>query len=289
MIYYSAYQYDDDEIRRINVDRDYIQVNGAGNYELEEEDYCITRRKNGRRDFLLIYTHTGRSMVHFGRERREAAAGTAYFYRPGEEQFYGQIRNICTKCYWICFSGYGAETLLRELGLETGSVMEIGTDRSLVSIFETIISELMQKAEHYQIRTSILMQQTLCKIAELRENRSGRTKPEMQECVAKAIDYMNMHYPERIMVKELAEKSGLSVSRFIQIFRGSAGVSPKEYLMNVRMDKACEFLRYTNLTVKEIAVMTGFEDQLYFSRVFRKYRKLSPTEYRKMRGEQEDI
>lgn len=287
MIYYSAYRYKDDEVSRMNVDQEYMQVNCVGSYQLEEEDYCITQRKRGRKDFLLIYTHTGRSMVRFGAEEQEAAAGTAYLYRPGEEQFYGQIRNICTKCYWVCFSGYGVNALLDDLEIPTREILDIGADRWLPVTFESMISAVMKKTAHYEIHTAILMQQLLYKVSELLASRAGRNEPEISECVGTSINYMNLNYQKKIMIKELAENSGLSVSRFIQIFREAAGAAPKEYLMNIRLEKACEFLRYTNLTVKEIAAMCGFEDQLYFSRVFRKYRKLSPTEYRKMWGEQD--
>ena len=58
-------------------------------------------------------------------------------------------------------------------------------------------------------------------------------------------------------------------------------MTPKEYLMNVRIEKACEFLSYTNLGIKEIALSIGFDDQMYFSRVFKKYKRLNPSEYRK--------
>lgn len=286
MIYYSAYRYNDDEMERIDVNKEYIQVNCAGNYWLNQDDYCITRRKKGRRDFLLIYTYTGRSMVQFGEYQQEAAAGTVYLYRPREEQFYGQIRNVCTKCYWVCFSGYGVEKFLEGVKIQPGQLMDIGADKWMADTFETMISGIMQKQEGYEIYSSILMQQILYKISQLLKNSAGSAEPETNECVNAASSYMNMNYHKKIIIKDMAENSGLSVSRFIQIFRVSTGITPKEYLMNVRLDKACEFLRYTNLTVKEIASMTGFEDQLYFSRVFRKHRKYSPSEYRKMKGEQ---
>lgn len=197
MIYYSAYRYKDDEVSRMNVDQEYMQVNCVGSYQLEEEDYCITQRKRGRKDFLLIYTHTGRSMVRFGAEEQEAAAGTAYLYRPGEEQFYGQIRNICTKCYWVCFSGYGVNALLDDLEIPTGEILDIGADRWLPVTFESMISAVMKKTAHYEIHTAILMQQLLYKVSELLASRAGRNEPEISECVGTSINYMNLNYQKK--------------------------------------------------------------------------------------------
>lgn len=67
---------------------------------------------------------------------------------------------------------------------------------------------------------------------------------------------------------------------FSRKFRKAYGVSPKEYLTSLRMNKAKEMLRTTNFEIKEIAASVGYRDQLYFSRLFSKKEGLSPSEYR---------
>ena len=289
MIYYSAYRYMDEEIGQIDPEQEYVQVNCAGMYELGKEEYCVTRRRHGRRDYLLIYTHEGCAMAKLGGSEQYTEAGTVYVYPPGTEQFYGQIRGRCTKCYWICFSGYGVADLLGSLGFIPETILETGVSQQMAAIFENLIRELLDREEHYEIHTSILMQQLLYKVMQLAGRANGEQRREVGERIRDSVNYINRNYREQIRVSRLAERSGLSVSRYIQIFREEMGCAPKEYLMHIRLEKACGFLRYTNLTVKEISAMTGFEDQLYFSRVFRKYQKCSPTEYRKIKGEHDGI
>lgn len=76
-----------------------------------------------------------------------------------------------------------------------------------------------------------------------------------------------------------AQFTGLSPSRYSSVFKEVYGVSPQNYLVNYRLRKAKELMRHTNLTIKQISSLTGFEDQLYFSRLFKKHEKMSPKVY----------
>lgn len=281
MKYYSAYRYHDEEIDSVDLNKEYLQVNCAGCYHMEDKDYCITHRKKGRKDYLLIYTHSGSSMVRFGKEERHAGAGTVYMYEPGQEQYYGQIKNVYAQCYWICFSGHGVRQFLQQLNLNVTDVMDIGVNKSMAAIFDTIIHEIIKKTDYYESYTAILIQQLMYKIAILKKTDANRKILKGNENILDSMNFINMNYDKKIIIKDLAKESNLCVSRYIQIFKEMTGLTPKEYLMNVRIEKACEFLSYTNLGIKEIALSIGFDDQMYFSRVFKKYKGLNPSEYRK--------
>ncbi len=90
---------------------------------------------------------------------------------------------------------------------------------------------------------------------------------------------MNANYQKPITLAELAEKAGYSKSRFSHLFSEITGTTPKQYLNNVRLQVSCELLS-TGLTVAEIADRCGFNDPLYYSRIFKKKYGLSPTGYR---------
>ena len=228
MIYYSAYSYSDNEWEKVDINQEYIQVNGVGSYELKADDYCVTKRKHGKKDFLLIYTYQGTSMVQFADNIYEAGEGTVYLYRPNEAQFYGQIKNTSTKCYWICFSGYGTEALLKRLNIETEKIMKVGTDVCITSIFQTLIDEILQKQEHYEIHTSILIQSLLFELSKRIAQCGKKQEILSSEPIRRAVHEMNKNYMGSISIKDMAEQNGLSVSRFIQLFRAHMGKTPKE-------------------------------------------------------------
>ena len=78
-----------------------------------------------------------------------------------------------------------------------------------------------------------------------------------------------------------SEHVGLSSSYLCRIFKEETGLSMNAYITNLRMSKAGELLNDTNSYIKEVAISVGFEDQLYFSRLFKRYYGVTPSEYRK--------
>ena len=86
---------------------------------------------------------------------------------------------------------------------------------------------------------------------------------------------------ENCTLHQLAQIAGLPVETFRKRFLNETGESPIKYLLKTKIKRAKELLSIKGLTLKEVAQETGFDDPYYFSRIFKKYEGLSPTEYRK--------
>ncbi len=93
----------------------------------------------------------------------------------------------------------------------------------------------------------------------------------------KIIDY-NFNTP--LSIADLAAKLQLNISYFTRLFTNKVGISPKQYILNKKIDRAIELLTSTNASVKEIANSVGIEDQLYFSKIFKKKTGVSPSEFK---------
>ncbi|MBD5137277.1 MAG: helix-turn-helix transcriptional regulator [Lachnospiraceae bacterium] len=98
--------------------------------------------------------------------------------------------------------------------------------------------------------------------------------------VARAEQYIEIHYDEKITVKYLAELGNLSVSGFNRIFKKETKMTPMDYLMNIRLEQSKKFLRRKEVPITEIAMRCGFNSSAHFSASFRKYYQITPTEYR---------
>ncbi|MCH2207751.1 MAG: AraC family transcriptional regulator [Lentisphaerales bacterium] len=98
--------------------------------------------------------------------------------------------------------------------------------------------------------------------------------------VDKAIQFMRDNSEVQISLTELARVADLSVSRFSVVFKKKTGTSPNEYVLEMKMHKACNLLITTRMTVREIAQMLGFDDPYYFSRCFKKRMGDSPQIFR---------
>ncbi len=99
--------------------------------------------------------------------------------------------------------------------------------------------------------------------------------------VQAAIDYMQHNYQHRITLATIASQVGLSSSYLCKIFKAETGQSITAYLTDLRMAKACELLQGGQYSIKEVAISIGIDDQLYFSRMFRKQYGVAPSEYKK--------
>ncbi len=95
------------------------------------------------------------------------------------------------------------------------------------------------------------------------------------------VSYVLDHYAEKISVVELAEMVHLSVSQFDRKFKKLFQMTPQQYLLRVRINVACEALVWSNRSVAQIANESGFFDQSYFTKQFKKMMKVAPLAYRK--------
>lgn len=93
--------------------------------------------------------------------------------------------------------------------------------------------------------------------------------------------YIDMNYPENIKIQDIAKIFGIHPFYLTKVFKDKFGIPPKHYLLDLKLKKASRLLATTDHPIYIIANSLGFEDQLAFSRLFKKSYSISPTEYRK--------
>ena len=93
-------------------------------------------------------------------------------------------------------------------------------------------------------------------------------------------DYIEAHLEEKISIESLADAIGLSMFHFARAFKQSEGVTPHDYLIRRRVNRAMELLAGTDLPLSEIAVTVGFSDQSHCARRFREIVGVCPRDYR---------
>lgn len=100
------------------------------------------------------------------------------------------------------------------------------------------------------------------------------------EVIKKSILYISQHFSEEMTLEDVAEQVHLNAAYFSSVFKQSTGSSFKEYLNMIRIEESKRLLANTDYTILDIAVAVGFEDQSYFTKVFKKYTGLTPRQYR---------
>ena len=105
--------------------------------------------------------------------------------------------------------------------------------------------------------------------------------PNMSDNIAlgEAIKYLNRHFEEDISVETLAKLSQLSKSHFGRLFSNSMGISPMEYLKNIRLQHAKKLLLKEYKSITQIAMACGFNSPAYFTKLFKEQYAVTPKEF----------
>lgn len=98
--------------------------------------------------------------------------------------------------------------------------------------------------------------------------------------IKEAITYIEQNFQNDISVVDIANRLGINRSYFGKIFKQTLKQTPQEFLINYRMIKATELLRLTKMSIGDISKAVGYENQLHFSRAFKKIYNISPREWR---------
>ncbi|MBR5506804.1 MAG: helix-turn-helix transcriptional regulator [Clostridia bacterium] len=99
--------------------------------------------------------------------------------------------------------------------------------------------------------------------------------------VSEAKKIFEQYLHEKTTLTDTARKIGISYVHFIRRFKQSTGITPSEYLSKIRLERAKIFLTQTNMAIKDIAPRCGYENEYYFSNVFKKFTSMTPSEFRK--------
>lgn len=99
--------------------------------------------------------------------------------------------------------------------------------------------------------------------------------------VKSVLEYIEGHYTTPISLDDLAKEAGMNPKYFCRFFRSITHQTPLDYVNNYRVEQAAQKLLTTDLSVTDISLECGFNDSSYFVKVFRKYRGLTPNQYRK--------
>lgn len=148
-------------------------------------------------------------------------------------------------------------------------------------ILLNLASELEERQAGYREMAIALFSQAMVFLSRRYELATGPVSRKMLG-LGKVLGYLERHLVEPHNLKKLADVAGMSVSTLQRSFRQALGISPVEYVMRKRLEKAADLLRSTDATITEAAYRAGFGDSNYFSRCFRKKYGCSPRDYRKL-------
>ena len=257
-------------------------VTSCGVYRLHTIEKLPTLRPRGRLDYQLIYIASGKVHFHFGDKEEIITAGHMVLYRPKEPQKYEYYLQEQPEVYWVHFTGGNVKNLLRSYGISDNlKIFPCGSSLEYQNHFRVMIEELQLCKEHYPELLEMHLRQIFIMLHRQLNSDSKIESSVLAEEMDKAMLYFNKHYNDDINIEKFASTIHMSTSWFIRNFKQYTGQTPMNYILSIRITNAENLLENTDYNLTEISRIIGYENPLYFSRIFKKQKGLSPSEYRK--------
>lgn len=191
----------------------------------------------------------------------------------GVWEFVYPISNGTETIGFISVSGY-AQAKAASYITATAQTYGLPMER-LNEVYQTLNPNIPTKEE---IDTLVI---PLCNMLELAYIKTKETEPSEEHPIDSVIRYIKKSYTQPITLSDVCEQLHYSCSYVSHLFKQHTGRSFRQYLTELRLNAAKTLLRYSELSITEIAFSVGFEDSTYFASIFKKYSKTSPSAYRK--------
>ncbi len=236
-----------------------------------------------RDHYLLHYVRSGKGVyVYNGQEFRLGTGDMFLTYPSTVVSYTADVEDPWEYC-WVGFHGTEAKRMLRETAF---SKQQPVLHMSECDRLESLLLSIYRSSGNTPAADAEMAGYLYLFLGELmRCAPSNVASGDMQDYVTQAIRYIQNEYPNDIQVSQIASCVGVSRSQLYRAFVERFELSPHQYLKRYRINVACTLLRNATLSVREIAASVGIEDPLYFSRVFKEVKGISPSEYQKGRGD----
>lgn len=257
----------------------HLHICSIGYYPKAKDHY--TYRKKGLPENFLFYCIDGRGWYSIGGQQYEVGPNEFFILPQNTEHAYGSSLEHPWSIYWIHFGGDALPALNNIQAVQKHFKPEYQKNSTeIISIFNKIYKTLQLG---YSIDNLLFANMCLTHFLTLfiyNFRHFETTDTEKLDCVDNAILYMREHINENISLSDLSKHYNYSVSRFSNLFKQKTGYSPIDYFLQMKMQKACQQLDFTNQSIKEVAFSMGFDDPYYFSKRFRTIIGVSPKKYR---------
>lgn len=240
-----------------------------------------------RDHYLLHYIRCGKGIYRCGGRSFQLGAGHSFLLFPGIPAFYRADHAEPWSYSWAAFSGDGLSHYLEMAGLTPGHPIHQHAEPEwaearMAELLDygaapSAASQLHAVGILYRLLGSMLEHSPAGQLPA-----SSRPLQSRSWYLEKAISYIQAHYAmPGLTVGSLAKHIGLERSYFAKLFAEELRQTPHQFLLRYRLEKASRLLAHTDLTIAAVASAAGFQDPVYFTKVFRKHMGCPPSDFRK--------
>lgn len=268
------------EMQRKNEITRQLFVTHIGYYPNAEHHFI--EREEGTPEYILVYCLQGEGWVKFNQDKLKVTQDTCFILPANTYHSYGASRQNPWSIYWLHFQGEQAKhfsSIFSKLLILKDDSLDGLDDRK--KLFNDVFRNL---AMGYQIENLEYISFSFSHfLASLKYTAQFNPSQQIEnlDIIQRSIIFMKENLESKISLEDIANHVGYSVSHFGAIFLNRTKYSPMVYLNQLKIQKACSYLQFTNLKIKEIAYKLGYYDPYHFSKAFSQEMQLTARNYRK--------
>ena len=231
-----------------------------------------------RNHFLLHHIVSGKGVYECRDKRYELSAGDTFLVYPDTTIHYRADEERPWEYVWVGFGGMDAGGYMERTDFSPEEPVYFGRDSmELRGLLEAVYASYGTRPCE-QLDMTARLYDLLAFLVRTANRRDGEGA-DASDCALLAAEYIINHYEEPITVEGLAAYASVSHSSLYRRFVKRFQISPKRFLLEYRIERACALLTDTNCSIQEISTSVGFEDPFYFSRAFKDVKGVSPRQY----------
>jgi len=233
-------------------------------------------------EYQLVYITRGRGLFRSGNVDYPVQEGSVLALFPGVAHSYRPDAETGWDEYWVGFKGAYPDAL-RAAGFHSPErpFFSVGVHETIVALYADIFSVVDAQEPYYQFRAGSLAMLLLAEI--LGRARKAEQGDEAALLVEKAKLLMRESADGSLSVESIGARLGVSLERFYESFKAYTGMTPYQYFIQLKINKAKDLLDVEEASVKEVAFALGFDDPYYFSRLFKKKTGVAPSGWGRVR------
>ena len=232
-----------------------------------------------RDHYIIHYVVSGKGTLRYNQQTYSIEAGQLFIIYPSQVAAYQADADQPWKYNWVGFNGTDAGRLVKMTGLSPDHPVIQSDDPDKTRSLLRHIADAGDNTAAADAEMAGCLYLLLAHL--IRMNSRHPAGNPHQTYVSNALRYIQYNYANDMGVSDIARYVGISRSQLYRAFLQDFGVSPHNYLQTYRINEACGLLHDPVFSVAEVAGSVGFNDPLYFSRVFKSIKGITPSEYQR--------
>lgn len=227
--------------------------------------------------FLITYTISGEGLLRYEGRKYKLSAGDGFVIdcqKPHRYECLGERWQYVL----VHFSGAAAHTYLRHIEDAEAIKFSFAADSLFTMAFKRLFSLYIKEQKMQDIQAALLITDMLTHILMRAESHSSVTGVSSDMLAVQR--YISENYAENISLDFLAAQFNMSKYRLAHAFKESLGISPIDYLLSVRLERAKDLLLHSNFSLTDICQTIGISGTNHFYYLFKKRFNISPSQYR---------